>query len=258
MTRRAARRVSVVGLGPGRLDWCLPVVTERLHQATHLVGYDTYLAMVPSTATGERRPSGNRVEAERAIDALNLAESGADVAVVSSGDPGVFAMASALIEQLDRHPGRWHDVEIEILPGVTAALALASRCGAPLGHDFCVVSLSDVLKPWSVIEQRLDAAAGADFVIALYNPRSRHRPDQFARAIDTIGRHRSADTVVVIGRQVARPDEQVTITTLGVIDAEQIDMSTIVVIGSSSTRTLAHGSRQIVYTPRRVDDTAGS
>lgn len=246
-------RVSIVGIGPGRADWCLPAVSERLHAATHLVGYDTYLALVPTSAMGERRPSGNRVEADRAYEALDLASTGADVVVVSSGDPGVFAMASALVEQLDAHRDRWTEVAVDVLPGVTAALALAARCGAPLGHDFCVVSLSDVLKPWSVIERRLDAAASADFVIALYNPRSRHRPDQFAMAMEIVARHRSAATVAVIGRQIARDDEQVTVTTLGGIDPQRIDMSTIVIIGSSATRTLSHGSRQIVYTPRRVD-----
>ncbi|MCX7619283.1 MAG: precorrin-3B C(17)-methyltransferase [Acidimicrobiales bacterium] len=246
-------RVSVVGLGPGRADWCIPEVTERLHQATHLVGYRPYLAMVPPTVTGERRPSGNRVEAERATEALDLAAAGGDVVVVSSGDPGVFAMAAAVIEQLDAHPGRWDDVEVEVLPGVTAALALAARAGAPLGHDFCVISLSDVLKPWSVIERRLDAAAGADFVLALYNPRSRHRPHQLADALAIIARHRKPETVVVVGRNVGRPGESVTVTTLGELDPTQVDMSTLLLIGSTTTRTVARPGRpDLVYTPRRV------
>jgi precorrin-3B C17-methyltransferase len=244
-------RVSVVGLGPGRSDWCLPVVTERLHEATHLVGYRTYLELVPATARGERRPSGNRVEAERACEALELAATGADVVVVSSGDPGVFAMASALVEQLDLHPGRWDDVDVDVLPGVTAALALAARAGAPLGHDFCVISLSDVLKPWTLIERRLDAAAGADFVIALYNPRSRHRPHQLGDALATIGRHRDPGTVVVVGRNIGRSDEAVTVTTLGELDPERIDMSTVLIVGSSATRAIARPRQDpIVYTPR--------
>ena len=169
-------RLSIVGLGPGRADWCTPAVLERLERATDLVGYAPYLALIAVPTQGRRHPSGNRVEAHRACQALDLADAGGDVVVVSSGDPGVFGMASAVLEQLDACPERWREVEVEVLPGITAALALASRVGAPLGHDYCVVSLSDVLKPWAVIERRLDAAAAADFVIAIYNPRSRHRP----------------------------------------------------------------------------------
>jgi precorrin-2 C20-methyltransferase/precorrin-3B C17-methyltransferase len=249
-------RVTVVGLGPGRADWCLPEVSERLHTATHLVGYETYLAMLPSTVPGTRLPSGNRVEGERAIAALDLAAAGADVAVVSSGDPGVFGMASALIEQLERFPGRWDDVEIEVLPGVTAALALAARAGAPLGHDFCIVSLSDVLKPWELIERRLDAAASADLVIALYNPRSPHRPDQLARALAVIGRHRAPATVVLLGRHVGRDEEEVTVNTLAGVEPEQVDMATVVVVGSSATRVVDHRAGRLVYTPRRVEAVA--
>ncbi len=186
-------RVTVVGLGPGRSDWCAPAVDERMATATDLVGYGPYLDLVPASVPGRRHRSGNRVEGDRAGLALDLAEEGGDVVVVSSGDPGVFGMASAVLEQLDRHPDRWQGVEVEVLPGISAAQAVASRVGAPLGHDFCVISLSDVLKPWSVIERRLEAAAAADFVIALYNPRSRHRPHQLADALAIVGRHRSPD-----------------------------------------------------------------
>jgi precorrin-3B C17-methyltransferase len=246
-------RLCIVGLGPGRADWCTPAVLDRLEQATDLVGYAPYLALVSVPTPGRRHPSGNRVEARRARQALDLAEAGGDVVVVSSGDPGVFGMASAVLEQLDACPDRWREVEVEVLPGITAALALASRVGAPLGHDYCVVSLSDVLKPWAVIERRLDAAAAADFAIAIYNPRSRHRPHQLADALGIVGRHRAATTPVVVGRNVGRADEQVDVTDLAQLDPSVVDMSTVVVIGSSATRTLDRGRSSSVYTPRSVE-----
>lgn len=245
-------RVTIVGLGPGTPEWCTPAVRARVHEATDLVGYRRYLAMVDDEATGIRHPSGNRVEADRARQALDLAAAGRDVVVVSSGDPGVFAMASAVVEALDEEPQRWRDVDVDVLPGISAAHALASRVGAPLGHDFCVISLSDVLKPWAVIERRLDAAAAADFVIALYNPRSRHRPHQFADAMRVVGRHRGPSTPVVIGRQVARPDERIDVITLADVDADIVDMSTVVLVGSSTTRVIDRGRSASVYTPRRV------
>ena len=245
-------RVTVVGLGPGRADWCAPAVVERLATATDLVGYGPYLDLVPASVPGRRHRSGNRVEGDRAVLALDLAEAGGDVVVVSSGDPGVFGMASAVLEQLDLHPDRWQGVEVEVLPGISAAQALASRVGAPLGHDFCVISLSDVLKPWATIERRLEAAAAADFVIALYNPRSRHRPHQLADALAIIGRHRAPTTPVVVGRQVGRPGEEVAVVELGRLDPDQVDMSTVLVVGSSSTRVLDRPARASVYTPRSL------
>jgi precorrin-2 C20-methyltransferase/precorrin-3B C17-methyltransferase len=243
-------RVTVVGLGPGRADWCAPAVLERLAAASDLVGYGPYLDLVPASAPGRRHRSGNRVEGDRAGLALDLAESGGDVVVVSSGDPGVFGMASAVLEQLDLHPERWQGVEVEVLPGISAAQALASRVGAPLGHDFCVISLSDDLKPWATIERRLDAAAAADFVIALYNPRSRHRPHQLGDALAVIGRHRAPTTPVVVGRQVGRPGEEVAVVELARLDPTAVDMSTVLVVGSSSTRVLGRPVRGSVYTPR--------
>jgi precorrin-3B C17-methyltransferase len=247
--------LTVVGLGPGRVDWCPPGVVDRIAAATDLVGYRTYLDMVAIETDAPRHPSDNRVEADRAAFALDLAEAGGTVVLVSSGDPGVFAMASAVIEQLDRQPDRWVNVPVEVLPGITAAQAVASRVGAPLGHDFCVISLSDVLKPWAVIERRLDAAAGADFVLALYNPTSRHRPWQLGRAIEVIELHRDPSTPVVLGRDVGRPDEQIDVISLAGLGpaatAGAVDMRTVLVIGSSTTRVLPGrplGSR--VYTPR--------
>lgn len=255
-------RLSVVGLGPGRPDWCLPAVAQRLAEATDLVGYGPYLDLVAVPTTARRHRSGNRVEADRARQALDLAAAGANVVLVSSGDPGVFAMASAVLEQLDGADGddagegavaaRWQTVEVEVLPGITAAQALASRLGAPLGHDFCVVSLSDVLKPWPVIERRLDAVASVDLVIALYNPISRHRPWQLARALEIIGNHRAGRTPVAVGRHVGRAEESVRVVPLADLDPAVIDMSTVLVVGSSTTRHLpARPPGSSLYTPRR-------
>ncbi len=246
-------RLTVVGLGPGRSDWCTPAVTSRLAEATDLVGYGPYLAMVDPACRARRHPSDNRVEADRARNALDLADSGGDVVVVSSGDPGVFAMASAVLEQLAQQPDRWRNVEIDVQPGITAAQAVASRVGAPLGHDFCVLSLSDVLKPWAIIARRLDAVAGADLVIALYNPRSRHRPHQFADAIAIVARHRGPGTPVIVGRHVGRDAENVIVTDLAHLDPDTIDMSTIVVIGSSATRVIDRPPGSSVYTPRSYE-----
>jgi precorrin-3B C17-methyltransferase len=252
----AAGSLTVVGIGPGRLDWCLPDVAARIASATDLVGYTTYLDLVAIETGARRHPSDNRVEAERAVVALDLAAEGGEVVVVSSGDPGVFAMASAVVEQLDRSPDRWRDVRFEVLPGVTAAQAVASRVGAPLGHDFCVISLSDVLKPWDVIERRLDAAAGADFVIALYNPTSRHRPWQLERAVEILSAHRTPATPVVVGRDVGRPGEVVRVLRLDQLAAAGADMRTVIVVGSSTTRVLAgRPLAASVYTPRWYGET---
>jgi precorrin-3B C17-methyltransferase len=252
--------VTVVGIGPGGPATCTPEVTAALADATDLVGYGPYLAMAEALAPpdGSRRhASDNREEADRARHALDLAAAGRRVVVVSSGDPGVFAMATAVVEQLDDdgsdgHRGRWAGVEVVVLPGVSAAQAAAARAGAPLGHDFCVISLSDNLKPWSVVERRLAAAAGADFVVALYNPVSRHRPWQFGRAVTLLAEHRSPGTPVVLGRDVGRPGEAVRLVTLEELATAPIDMRTVVIVGSSTTRLVTDptGARR-VYTPRR-------
>jgi precorrin-2 C20-methyltransferase/precorrin-3B C17-methyltransferase len=215
-----------------------------------LVGYGPYLARVPQRAGQQRHASGNRVEAERAVAALDLAAGGARVAVVSSGDPGVFAMASAVLEQVENGP--WSGVSVRIVPGVTAAQAAAARVGAPLGHDYCVLSLSDRLKPWSVIERRLDAAGAADLVLALYNPASRTRTTQLAVAQEVLLRHRSPETPVVIARDVGGAEESVRIVPLGELNSSIVDMRCLLIIGSSQTRvaTQADGS-QVVWTPRR-------
>lgn len=246
-------RVAVVGLGPGDATWLAPEARERLAGATDLVGYGTYLRLVPESVSGATRHEfDNRQEADRARLALELGAGGHDVVVVSSGDPGVFAMATAVVEELHRaDDDRYGDVDVSIVPGITAASAAAARVGAPLGHDFCCLSLSDVLKPWSVIEQRLVAVAAADLVIALYNPISKHRPWQLGRALELIGEHRTADTPVVQARDVGRQGEAVAVTTLGDIDTGVIDMRTILIVGSSTTQSFTDlRGRAWAYTPR--------
>lgn len=240
----ASGEVVVVGLGPAGPEWLTPEAASELDAAEHVVGYGPYVARVPQKAGQQRHASGNRVEADRAREALSLAASGSRVAVVSSGDPGVFAMASAVLEQVSA--GHGAGVRVRIVPGVTAAQAAASRVGAPLGHDYCVLSLSDRLKPWEIIEKRLDAAGAADLVLALYNPASRTRTTQLADARSVLLRHRSADTPVVVARDVGGPEEDIRITTLGGLDPSTVDMRCLLIVGSSKTRA----ENGIVWTPR--------
>jgi precorrin-2 C20-methyltransferase/precorrin-3B C17-methyltransferase len=241
--------VTVVGLGPGDPRWLTPEALDALREADDLVGYTTYLARVPERPGQTRHASDNRVEAERAAFALDLAKRGRRVAVVSSGDPGVFAMATAVLEVAE--DPQWKDVDVRVLPGLTAAQAVASRAGAPLGHDFCIMSLSDRLKPWPVIESRLAAAAGADLVIAIYNPASKSRTEQLVRARALLLEHRSAETPVIVGRDVGGPAESVRVTTLGGLDPATVDMRCLLIVGSSQTRVVsrADGSTR-VFTPR--------
>ncbi|WP_067806322.1 precorrin-2 C(20)-methyltransferase [Actinomadura formosensis] len=238
--------VWVVGLGPAGRPWLTPEAQDALASATDLVGYGPYLDRVPPNPRQRRHASGNRVEADRARDALALARDGARVAVVSSGDPGVFAMAAAVLEVAAAE--EFADVPVRVVPGLTAAQAVAARAGAPLGHDFCVLSLSDILKPWEAIARRLTAAAEADLVIALYNPSSSRRRHQLPAARDLLLEHRSPETPVVIGRDVGGPEESVTVTTLGKLDPERVDMRCLLIVGSSTTRVTDRG---VVYTPRR-------
>ncbi|HEX8829276.1 MAG TPA: precorrin-3B C(17)-methyltransferase, partial [Xanthobacteraceae bacterium] len=208
-------RLAVIGLGPGDPRYLTVEAAEALAEAGALYGYGPYLDRVPVRAGQTRHPSDNREEAARAREALQHAAQGSRVAVVSGGDPGVFAMAAAVCEQIETGPDPWRALDVVVVPGITAMLAVAARIGAPLGHDFCALSLSDNLKPWPLIERRLDAAADAGFVIALYNPVSRARPRQFGIAIERLRRHLPAATPVVFGRAVGRSDERVDITTLG-------------------------------------------
>ncbi|MET0494131.1 MAG: precorrin-2 C(20)-methyltransferase [Actinoplanes sp.] len=243
-------QVTVVGLGPAGRDWLTPQAQAALAEADDLVGYGPYVDRVPPNPRQRRHGSDNRVEAERAAFALDLAKSGRNVAVVSSGDPGIFAMAAAVLE-VSEDP-QWKDVPIRVVPGLTAAQAVASKVGAPLGHDFCILSLSDRLKPWEVIASRLDAAASADLVIAIYNPASQSRKEQLVRARELLLlKHRTASTPVVVGRDVGGPQEAIRVTTLGDLDPATIDMRCLLIIGSSQTRVMTRGDGSTqVYTPR--------
>ncbi|MBA1272271.1 precorrin-3B C(17)-methyltransferase [Stutzerimonas azotifigens] len=250
---RRRGRLSVVGLGPGAADLMTPAVRQALDEAEDVLGYATYVEMAgPFRPDQLQHNSDNREELQRARHAFELAAQGRRVVVVSSGDPGVFAMAAAVLEALEgQDDPRWHGVELQILPGVSAALAAAARAGAPLGHDFCMISLSDNLKPWSQIENRLDHAGAADLAMAFYNPISRARPWQLGRALEIVRRHRSAETLVVLGRDIARPAEALHVLTLGELTPEKVDMRTLVIIGSSQTRRFARADgKQWVYTPR--------
>lgn len=250
---RARGRLTVLGLGPGDAAWLTPAARTALAEATDILGYTTYVTMAgPFRADQRVHGTDNREEMQRARHAFELAAEGRRVAVVSSGDPGVFAMAAAVLEALDeaRNP-RWAAVELRVEPGVSASLATAAQAGAPLGHDFCAISLSDNLKPWDVIEMRLRHAAQADLVMAFYNPISRARPWQLDRALDAVRAHRAADTVVVLGRDIGRPGATLATTTLGALRSDQVDMRTMVIVGSSTTRRFAIGDgREWVYTPR--------
>ncbi|MBC8790239.1 MAG: precorrin-3B C(17)-methyltransferase [Tagaea sp. CACIAM 22H2] len=247
---RARGKLSVIGIGPGWLDWRTPEAQRDLAQADDLIGYETYLRMAGPFAPHQIvHATDNREEMARAHHAFALAAQGRSVAVVSSGDPGIFAMAAAVLEALHENADpAWHGVELKIVPGISAAQAAAARSGAPLGHDFCIISLSDNLKPWDVIERRLSLAAQADLVLALYNPISRARPTQLAQALTAIRAHRAPQTPVVLGRDIGRPDESLRVVTLGALDPADVDMRTVVIVGSSTT-TAFDGARW-VYTPR--------
>jgi precorrin-3B C17-methyltransferase len=242
----------IVGLGPGSSDLLTPAAARALQAATDLVGYGPYLDRIPAATVGQRRhASGNRVEIERARHALKLAAEGNKVAVVSGGDPGVFAMAAAVFEVIEAGDPAWRELDIRIEPGITAMLAAAAEVGAPLGADFCAISLSDNLKSWQTIERRLRAAAEGDFVIALYNPASRARPHQLGRAFDLLRATKSPETIVLFVRSAATPEARVVTTVLAEADAALADMRTLVIIGAAATRLISRGARRPwVYTPR--------
>ena len=240
-----ATELLVVGLGPGPDHWLTPVVRAALAEVEHVVGYGPYVERVPQRAGLQRHASGNTVEIDRARLALDLARKGERVAVVSGGDAGVFGMASAVFEAAD--DPMYDEVEIRVLPGLSAVQAVAARAGAPIGGDFAVLSLSDRLKPWPVIETRLRAVAEADLVLAIYNPASRSRTTQVADAQKLLLEHRSPDTVVVVGRDVGRAEESLAVTTLAELDPASIDMKCLIIVGSSTTRVTSTGR---VWTPR--------
>jgi precorrin-3B C17-methyltransferase len=243
--------VSVVGLGPGNLQQWTSEAQEAIAAAQVLFGYGPYLERIPQQAGQERHASDNRQEIQRAEEALTAAFAGKRVAVVSGGDPGVFGMAAAVCEAMERGPAGWRNIQLTIIPGISAMLAVAARVGAPLGHDFCAISLSDNLKPWPVIEQRLAAAATAGFVIALYNPVSRARPWQLERAFAVLSGILPKSTPVVFGRAVGRQGERIAIAPLSTAHGNAADMATCIIVGTAETRTIERPDGQpIVYTPR--------
>ncbi|WP_422420808.1 precorrin-3B C(17)-methyltransferase [Pseudomonas sp. GZD-222] len=250
---RARGRLAVIGLGPGAAEFMVPAVKAELAQANDILGYETYVRMAgPFRADQVMHCTDNREEMQRARHAFELAAQGRSVVVVSSGDPGVFAMAAAVLEALHESTDpRWHAVDLEVLPGVSASLATAAQAGAPLGHDFCVLSLSDNLKPWSIIEKRLDLACQADLALAFYNPISRSRPWQLGRALEIVRLHRGAQTPVVLGRDIGRPGQTLRVLNLGELQPEMVDMRTMVLVGSSTTSRFERaGGGEWVYTPR--------
>ncbi|WP_418063411.1 precorrin-3B C(17)-methyltransferase [Pimelobacter simplex] len=247
----AAAELLVIGLGPGPDGWLTPEASAALAEVDHVVGYAPYVNRVPQRAGLQRHASGNTVEVDRARFALDLALRGERVAVVSGGDAGVFGMAAAVFEAAadPAHPEH-AGVPVRVLPGVSAVQAVAARAGAPIGADFAVVSLSDRLKPWAVVERRLRAIAEADLVLGIYNPASRSRREQVVAMQKTLLEHRSPDTVVVVGRDVGRAEESLTVTTLGALDTDSIDMKCLLIVGASTTRVEPDGT---VWTPRWVD-----
>lgn len=245
-------KIFIIGLGPGPDKWLVPEAHEALAQSDALIGYIPYVARVPEREGLERFPTDNRVELDRSRHALELASQGRKVAVVSGGDAGVFGMAAAVLEAIEAGDPAWRGLDIKIIPGVTAMLAAAAALGAPLGHDFCAISLSDNLKPWEVVARRLKAAAEGDFVIALYNPASKARPNQIFEAFALLRGLKAPETPVAFARAIGRPDEKITLGTLGDIDPGLIDMATLVLIGSSETRFVARPDqkRPWLLTPR--------
>ncbi|WP_418609841.1 precorrin-3B C(17)-methyltransferase [Gluconobacter cerinus] len=246
-------QIFVIGLGPGKPSQRTPEAQEALAQATDVIGYGPYVDRVDLPAHIIRHPSDNRVELDRARHALELAEQGRCVAIVSGGDAGVFGMASALFEAVDHEPDRWSGMNVTVIPGVSAVLAAAARIGAPLGGDFCVMSLSDNLKPWETVCRRLTLAAQAGFVIALYNPRSKARFWQLGEAFEVLRQELSGTVPVAFARAIGRADERLHLTDLDHADPELVDMSTLVLIGTTLTHRIERPDGQAwLYTSRSV------
>ena len=244
-------RLHVIGTGPGNPDQMTPEALRAVEASTEFFGYFPYIDRLNLRLDQIKVASDNREELNRAEAALARAAAGVNVCVVSGGDPGVFAMAAAVCEAIDAGPEEWKSVDLVVVPGVTAMLAVAARIGAPLGHDFCAISLSDNLKPWEIIEKRLSMVAEAGLVIALYNPISKARPWQLGKAFELLAAILPATTPIIFGRAAGRPDEKIEVVPLGKADASRADMATCVIIGSAETRIIERGEKPaLVYTPR--------
>lgn len=242
----------IAGLGPGNDALVTPEVTDALARATDVVGYIPYVARVAERPGLTLHPSDNRVEIDRSRHALEMAAQGRHVVVVSSGDPGVFAMAAAVFEALEAGPAEWLEIDVQVAPGITAMLAAAARIGAPLGHDFCAINLSDNLKPWSLIEKRLRLAAEADFAMAFYNPRSKSRPEGFVKTLDILKDACRDTRPVIFARAVSTPEEEIRVVALPDTTPDMADMRTMVIVGASNSRIIERALGPIVYTPRSV------
>lgn len=250
-------RIDIIGLGPGAQDLICPRASLALQEATDLIGYLPYVERVAASTGQQLHASDNREELMRGRLALSLAAEGRRVAVVSSGDAGVFGMAAAVFEAIEQGEPAWRELDLRVHPGVSAVLAAAARLGAPFGNDFCVMSLSDNLKPWAVILHRLECAARAGFPMALYNPISRARPWQLGEALALLRRHLPEATPLIFARAVSRVDEQVVITTVAQARPEQADMRSLVIIGNAETRLIRRAARDPwIYTPRSVGRTS--
>lgn len=246
--------VVIAGLGPGNDALVTPEVTDALAKATDIVGYIPYVARVAERPGLTLHPSDNRVEIDRSRHALEMASAGKHVVVVSSGDPGVFAMAAAVLEAVEHGEPVWRDIDIQILPGITAMLAASAACGAPLGHDFCAINLSDNMKPWELIEKRLRLAAEADFAMAFYNPRSKSRPEGFGKAVKALQEACGDDRPMIFARNVSRPDQTIKIVPLTEVTEDMADMRTVVLLGNSQTRLIERcNADPLIYTPRSVE-----
>ncbi|CEP35738.1 MULTISPECIES: precorrin-3B C(17)-methyltransferase [unclassified Halomonas] len=245
--------LKIVGLGPGSEAMITPEVTAALQEATDVVGYVPYVNRVAPRDGLVRHGSDNREEIRRAEQALQLALEGHRVVVVSSGDPGVFAMAAAVFEALEAGDAQWRTLDIQVLPGISAMLAASASVGAPLGHDFCCINLSDNLKPWALIEKRLLLAAEADFAMAFYNPRSKARPAGFERTLGVLREACGLDRLIIFARAVSTPEESIRVTTLGEATPDMADMRTLVIVGSQQTRLIERAGSPLVYTPRSAD-----
>lgn len=238
----------IAGLGPGAEAMITPEVAAALDEATDVIGYIPYVGRIAARDGLRLHASDNRVELDRAARALELAEQGNRVVVVSSGDPGVFAMAAAVFEAVEHGPSHWRDLDIRVLPGITAMLAAAAAAGAPLGHDFCAINLSDNLKPFDLVLKRVRLALEADFAMAFYNPRSKSRPHQFASVLETLRAHAEPGRLLILARAVSTPEQDIRVVPLSEVQPEMADMRTLVIVGSSATRQVG----RFVYTPRRA------
>ena len=247
-------RVTIAGLGPGSEALVTPEVQQAIDEATDIVGYIPYVRRIAPREGLTLHESDNRVEIDRAQHALQMATAGRRVVVVSSGDPGVFAMASAVFEAVEHGDAAWRDLDIRVLPGITAMLAAAARAGAPLGHDFCAINLSDNLKPWDLIEKRLRFAALGDFAMAFYNPRSKSRPEGFARVLEVLEETCEPRRLLIFARAVSTPEEEIRVVRLRDAKPEMADMRTVVLVGSSQTRMILRQGAPFVYTPRSVPE----